>query len=135
MELFRLVRHLWAASVMVVLFSFAYAEDWPKYQRDNQNSGVTMEQLAFPLSESWAFLPRQQPDPAWPAPAKADFWHEKTRLDPRVTYDRAFHVSVVANRVFFATSSNNKIYCLDATSGREIWSFYTEGPNRVAPVV
>ena len=135
MKLNNLIRHILAASAILVLFSFVHAEDWPKYQMDNQNSGVTTEELGFPLNDSWAFIPQQQPNPAWPAPAKADFWHEKTRLDPRVTYDRAFHVSAVGNRVYFATSSDNKIYCLDAKSGQEMWSFYTEAPNRVAPVV
>ena len=44
------------------------AKDWPKYQLDNQNSGVTTEHLDFPLDLSWQFVPRQQPNPAWPAP-------------------------------------------------------------------
>ena len=121
--------------IVVFIIKGVFAEDWPKYQMDNQNSGVTTEQLGFPLNESWQWVPRQQPNPAWPAPAKADFWHEKTRLDPRVTYDRAFLISAVGNKVYFATSSDNKIYCLDSQTGLEIWSYYTEAPNRVAPIV
>ena len=121
--------------LVFVSIKVSFAEDWPGYQKDNLNSGGTNEALLFPLQEKWQFVPLLQPNPAWPAPAKADFWHEKVQLDPRVTYDRAYLVAAVGDKIYFATSSDNKIYCLDALTGKLVWDFYTEAPNRIAPTV
>jgi len=122
------------AAVAFGLFHVGNAEDWPRYMHDNYNSGVSSERIAFPLVQSWCFIANQAPNPAWPAPARADFWHEKPRLDPRVTYDRAFHVTVAHGLLYFASSSSDKVYCLDAESGEQKWTFYTKGPNRIAPM-
>ena len=50
-----------------------------------------------------------------------------------MTYDRAFHVVAGGGNIYFGSSADDKVYCLDAASGRERWSFFTEGPVRLAP--
>lgn len=52
-----------------------------------------------------------------------------------VTYDRAYHVAVAAGMVYFGSSADDKIYALDAVTGRERWSFFTGGPVRTAPTI
>ncbi|GAI54265.1 unnamed protein product, partial [marine sediment metagenome] len=37
------------------------------------------------------------------------------------------------NLLYFASSADNKIYCLDAETGKERWTFYSEAPNRLVP--
>jgi hypothetical protein len=113
----------------------AAAEDWPTYQHDNRRSGVTSEKPSLPLTEAWTHCPTHPPEPAWPAPAKADFWHNKRDLNPRVTFDRAFHVAVAKGTVFFGSSADDKVYALDAATGTEKWVFFTDGPVRLAPAV
>ena len=109
--------------------------DWPTWLRDNARSGTAVEAPKLPLTLKWTYRARHAPEPAWPPPAKQDFWHKKTNLKSRVAYDRAFHVVTVGDRVFFGSSADDRVVCLDATTGRERWSFFTEGPVRLAPTV
>jgi len=111
------------------------ADDWPTFMHDNHRSGVTSERLELPLSESWVFKASHQPQPAWPLPAKQDFYHRHYNLRATVTYDRAFHVVGAGDTVFFASSADDKVYALDAQTGRERWTFFTEGPVRLAPSI
>ena len=123
--------------------AFPYAEpeapepvtDWPTYRRDNRRSARTAEALALPLRLAWVHKPRRAPDPAWPPPAPADHWHRIPKLEPRVIYDRAFHAVTVGDKVLFGSSSEDKVVCLDARTGRTVWQFFTEAPVRVAPAI
>ncbi|MBM4042115.1 MAG: hypothetical protein FJ290_26765 [Planctomycetes bacterium] len=118
-----------------VLCRLSTGSDWPTHLHDNQRSGVTAETLALPLQEAWVHTPRHAPQPAWPAPAKVDYWHKLTDLAARVTYDRAFHVAAAGDAVYFASSAEDKVVCLDAATGRVRWQFLTGGPVRLAPAV
>ncbi|MDT8300478.1 MAG: PQQ-binding-like beta-propeller repeat protein [Sedimentisphaerales bacterium] len=125
---------------LFVLSVFVYsgitkAEDWPTFMHDNQRSGVTSEQLQPPLSESWVFKSAHQPQPAWPLPAKQDFWHRHYNLRATAAYDRAFHVVGAGDMIFFGSSADDKVYALDAQTGQERWAFFTEAPVRLAPSV
>ncbi|MBN1417547.1 MAG: PQQ-binding-like beta-propeller repeat protein [Planctomycetes bacterium] len=111
------------------------AADWPMYRRDARRSGATEERLAFPLAETWVHRPPLGPRPAWPPPARNDFWHEHRGLQAETTYDRAFHVAVAAGAVFYGSSADDAIRSLDAATGRVRWTFFTEGPVRLAPCV
>ncbi len=122
-------------AIASIVCNLAMAEDWPTYQHDNQRSGVTSEHLNLPLGELWRYTSRHEAQPAWPAPAKQDFWNRIQNLNPLVTYDRAFHVVVAGDSLYFASSADDKVYCLDASTGDERWSFFTEGPVRLAPSV
>ncbi|MBN2294767.1 MAG: PQQ-binding-like beta-propeller repeat protein, partial [Pirellulales bacterium] len=44
-------------------------------------------------------------------------------------------VAAVGERIFFGSSANGKVYCLDANTGRIIWTAITGGPVRLAPMV
>jgi len=112
-----------------------HAEDWPSYLHDAARSGVTSERLTMPLHEQWTFKAPHAPCPAWPPPAKQDFWHEIRELKPVVTYDRAYHTVIAEGRLYFATTSDDQVYCLDAAAGERRWTFYAEAPIRLAPAI
>jgi len=132
----RPVRHLLLlAFSLSLLCGTAFGEDWPTYGHDSRRSGVTSEELVPPLVEVWVHRPKNPPQPAWPPPARADFWHGKSDLNPRVTFDRAYHVAAAGDFVFFGSSADDKIYSLDAGTGEERWSFFTDGPVRLAPCI
>ena len=110
-------------------------DDWPTYARDNQRTGISQEELKFPLRLKWVHKTGPAPQPAWPEPAWQDFWHKKPKLKARVTYDRAFHVVTVGDRVYYASSADDQVYCLKADSGEILWTFFTEAPVRLAPTI
>ena len=108
------------------------SDSWNSYLHDDQNTGVTTDTLPFPLHKSWTREFQNPPQPAWPSPAKQDYYNAKRTLEPLVTYDRAFQPVVHGKSVFVASSANNTINCYNAESGKVVWKFYTEAPNRVA---
>ena len=112
----------------------ADCQDWPTYMHDNSRSGVTEAQLRVPLELAWTFKSLHPPSPAWPAPARQDFFHDHFDLRPVETYDWAFHVIAQANSLYLGSSSQDKMYALDAGSGRTRWTFVTGGPVRFCPV-
>ena len=124
--------------IQAVLFLAAVSassDDWPTYLHDAARSGVTTEQLPAGLRPVWAYKPAFKPAPAWPAPANQDIWHEIRELRPIVTYDRAFHAVTAAGSLLFGSSSEDRVYCLDAATGSVRWTFSCEGPVRLAPTV
>ncbi len=109
-------------------------DSWYSYMHDQNNSGISKESLSFPLKLSWERKLLHAPEPAWPAPAKQDYFNQKGKLEPLVTYDRTFHPIVVNGKLFISSSANNSITCFDSDTGKKIWQFYTDGPNRNAPL-
>tara|TARA_B100000809_G_scaffold78813_2_gene76747 strand:+ start:476 stop:1870 length:1395 start_codon:yes stop_codon:yes gene_type:complete len=111
------------------------AEDWPTYQHDSARSAITGEKLGSKLTEAWVYRPKRPPHIAWPGAAKWDGWAKIYGLKDRMIFDRVFHVAVVGDSVYFGSSSEDKIICLDTATGKTRWKFYTEGPVRLAPTV
>lgn len=108
------------------LLAPAAAEDWPTYLHDASRSGIAAEQLDMPLVPVWTFRPVVPPDPAWTTPAKEA---------PRVRFDDAFHVVAAGDLAYFGSSGDNKVYALDAATGKVVWTYFTDGPVRLAPSV
>lgn len=110
---------------LVVLTSFLLsgaggAADWPQYKADASRSGYTAEPLGEELSLRWVHHPAHSPAPAW-------------RSEMRMPFDHAHHVTIAGGLVFFGGSADGKVYALDADTGEERWSFFTEGPVRFPP--
>ncbi|MBN2270693.1 MAG: PQQ-binding-like beta-propeller repeat protein, partial [Sedimentisphaerales bacterium] len=111
----------------------AVEADWPTYRHDNARSGYTSESLAAPLRAQWVYTAAHRPCPAWSGPAERP--REGFRQLHRVIFDDAFQVSAAGELVYFGSSSDNKVYALEAGGGRERWSFFTGGPVRLCPTV
>ena len=111
------------------------AADWPTYRADASRSGVSSEQLAMPLKQAWVHQPLHAPRPAWRGPAKLDPYNKVYNLKNRQLFDHAFHVVVDGKSVYFGSSADDQVHCLDGATGKESWSFFTEGPVRLAPTL
>jgi outer membrane protein assembly factor BamB len=123
--------------VFLILFLMAPpaadAADWPTYRHDNQRTAATSESVIVPLVEHWVYVPLYAPRPAWSGPAERP--REGFKQRPRVIFDDAFQVAVSGDTIYFGSSVDNKVYALDAATGKECWSFFTDGPIRLAPTV
>lgn len=112
-----------------------HAADWPTYAGNYARSGVSPDPLPASPAEAWVWKSPQPPQPAWQGEAKWDGYNKVFDMKPRQIFDRAFHAVVAQGRVYFGSTADDKVYCLDAKTGRELWSFYTEGPVRLAPTI
>ncbi len=131
-------RMTWGMAVLAVL-TFgarrARATDWPTYAGDYARSGVTVDPLPDALVETWKWKSRHPPQPAWQGEAKWDGWNKVYDMKPRQVFDRAFHPVVAGGCVYLGSSADDQVRCMDAATGRELWTFFTEGPVRLAPSI
>ena len=129
--------HAWLICLAISV-TWPSAADWPTYRHDNQRSAITAERLKLPLAKRWQMIPAQPPSPAWAKPAKFDFFVSPQSRKPlvhRLAYDHAYHVTSVGDRVFYGSSAEHTVHCLDAHSGKEKWVYFTDGPVRFAPSI
>ena len=117
------------------VISFSWAADWPTYQHDYSRSGVAGESLLTPFNEKWVHKSKHEPRPAWRGEAKWDGYNKVYDMKSRQVFDYAYHTVIANGLLYFGSSADDKIYCLDAASGKERWVFFTEGPVRLAPTI
>jgi outer membrane protein assembly factor BamB len=123
-------------SLLVALCSVGWANDWPTHLHDRHRSGHSPEQLNTPLVQQWAVTPDRAPRPAWTEfPAKQDLWQNFYKNKPRLTQDNAFGVVVADKRLYYGSSSSDKLVCRDVENGAVLWKFITGGPIRFTPTV
>ena len=96
------------------------AEGWNTYRADSARSGYTPEELPRELFLQWTYR-SHVPDSAWPSSGRQEF-------------DRAFHTVISGGLLFFGSSADHKLHAIDAATGEERWSRFTDGPVRLAPV-
>jgi outer membrane protein assembly factor BamB len=111
----------------------SHAGDWPTYLRDNKRAGTADESLTLPLAPVWSITPSSAPTAAWPGPDQRTI--EGHKLRDRNTFDDAFHVAIAGGRVFFGSSVDDQLRCVDLATGDTVWTFLTGGPVRLAPTI
>lgn len=122
-------------SLVLVVFLSARADaDWPTWQHDNQRTGATQQSLDVEsLQLAWVWRSAAPPDPAWAGPAKWDAYAYHRNLPSMRNYDPVFHVITVGESVWFGSSADDSLYCLDANDGSQRWVRTVDGPIRLAP--
>ncbi len=121
-----------AALVVASGAACASGADWPTYQFDNRRSGVTPEKLSPPLTQQWVFRSPFPPAAGWARPVNG---YGATKNASNVSFDDAFRVTSAGKTAYFASSAENLIYAVDASSGAVAWTFHTDAPPRLAPTV
>jgi len=111
------------------------AQDWPTYRHDNQRSGTTDAVLTLPLSQTWQYVSPTPPQRAWAGPAKWDAYAELADQRSMRDFDPAFYVTFAHNKVYFGSSVDDSVHCLDGDTGEHLWQFRTEGPVRIPPTL
>lgn len=121
--------------LLIASIACSLRADWPTYQHDSSRSGSTDEQAPRDPQHAWMYRSPSRPIPAWDEPALWDGWGKVYDLKNRQVFDKAFHVAVAGDRLYFGSSVDDQIHCLNATTGETVWTFFTEGPVRLAPTV
>ncbi|MCR9199195.1 MAG: PQQ-binding-like beta-propeller repeat protein [Planctomycetaceae bacterium] len=115
-------------------FSVVVADDWPTWQHDNRRTGSSSERVEVDsLVPQWTWRSAVPPVTAWHGPAKWDAYAYHRNLPSMRSYDNALHVIAVGDRVWFGSSVDDSLYCLDANTGDVRWSFTADAPIRLAP--
>jgi outer membrane protein assembly factor BamB len=96
---------------------------------------VARESLLAPFTDGWVHRSRHAPRPAWRGEAKWDGWNKVYDLKSRQIFDYAYHPVIADGLLYYGSSADDKIYCLDAATGEQRWTFFTEGPVRLAPTI
>ncbi|MDX1925348.1 MAG: PQQ-binding-like beta-propeller repeat protein [Pirellulaceae bacterium] len=98
-------------------------DDWPMWRYDAGRSAASPNKVPETLSLLWR-VGYGQRQPAWDDPLNLDL----------MTYDRTFEPIVLDGRVFLGFNDRDKLLALDANTGKELWSYFAEGPVRLPPV-
>jgi outer membrane protein assembly factor BamB len=93
------------------------------WRGDAARSAVSSEDLPDRLRLAWerVYSPRV---PVWDDALNHDL----------MPYDTVFEPIVVDKTVFLGFNDSDKFLALDTESGKELWSFYCDGPVRLPPV-
>jgi len=111
-------------------------DTWPTHQGNLQRNAWT--QASLPVEQlviAWTWQSALSPEPAWHGPAKWDAYAGIRGLHSMRNYDPAFHPIAADGDVWFASSADDSVRCLDATSGQERWQFTADAPIRIAPTL
>ncbi|MCA9102915.1 MAG: PQQ-binding-like beta-propeller repeat protein [Planctomycetales bacterium] len=119
---FQFAKFVTLALGICLVASSSWADNWPMYRGGAARQAYTAEAFEGPLHLQWTYRSQHAPLPAWP------------RSD-RLPFDRAYHTVVADGRLFFGSSVDHKVYCLDAETGATLWTYFTDGPIRFAPAV
>ena len=99
------------------------AADWPMWRHDAGHTAASSAELPTDLKLLWSrqYSPRI---PVWQDPLNRDL----------MPYDTVFEPIVAAGRLFLGFNDEDKVVALDTSTGKPLWTFYTEGPVRFPPV-
>lgn len=119
---------------VLAVASPSFAQDsWPTYMHDNRRSGIVATTLHRSMRELWSLRPAVPPRTAWTNPAPWDTYARKQGLTPMRLFDTAFFVTAVGSRIWYGSSVDHAVHCIDAASGNELWVAFADGPVRLPP--
>jgi len=109
----------------VVLLSFiqtVFGADWPMYRFDAARTAATPESVPDNMELLWTYKSRHAPRPAWPK-------------EERMVFDHVYRTVIGQGLLYFGSSVDGAVRCLDAATGEKRWTFFTGAPVRFAPVI
>jgi outer membrane protein assembly factor BamB len=110
-----------------------FASDWPTYRNGSTRNGATEESVQLREKPSWVYRAPAPPRMAWSSGEGRVI--ENHLIGNLTKYDNAIHPVVAGDRVFFGSSVDHHLHCLNLGDGGGVWSFATGGPIRLAPTV
>ncbi len=106
--------------VMLACGRIGNANDWPMWRHDAGRTGAVASVLPQSLELQWVrHLPEITPA-----------FHS-----PRLQFDAGHEPIVAAGQLLVASSRTDSVTAYEASTGRELWVYHTNGPVRLAPAV
>ena len=105
----------------------------PLILHDISRVGHTDEPLKAPFTQRWVYEAPSAPQMAWAGEGGKKF--ETMVLRNRITFDDVFHVAIVGDHLYFGSSVDGRVFCKNLLTGADEWTFFTDGPVRLAPMV
>src|SRR5687768_11479702 len=109
-----------ACLILLLVPVIAEAGDWPQWRYDAQRSAASPDELPTQLAVHWS---RDLP-PLVPA------WSDQ----PKMQFDAAYEPIVVGQLMMIGSSHDNSVTAYNTRTGREVWTFFADGPVRFAPL-
>jgi outer membrane protein assembly factor BamB len=122
-----------ALLVLALAPGLCHSADWPTYRANNDRTASSAEAIELPLHAAWQYDSPAAPELAWSSGEGRVM--EGKLLGHRVKFDDAFQPVVASGKVYFGSTVDDQLHCVDLNTGRPIWSFFTGAPIRLAPSV
>lgn len=129
----------WAGLLGFSMAVCGHAEDtsqanvWRSFLNGNSRAGYTQADLDPKLNLAWVYRTPARPEIAWSGPRSTPI--EGHEMRHRVDFDSSMQVVLAEGKAYFGSTVDNRLYCVDAANGQPLWSFYTDGPIRLAPTL
>lgn len=120
-------------SLVTWQLSAGAAADWPTFRGNAARTGDCDESLSFPLQKAWEIHAEAAPRLAWSSGEGRVI--EGKLLEHRVRFDDAFRTVIANGRVYFGSTVDHQLHCVDLATGAPMWTFFTGGAIRLAPTV
>lgn len=128
------VRAVAVGLLVAWLVGVGQAEDWPVFQHNLQRNAKTTERLdAARLQRVWTSHLPGTPNPAWSGAARWDAYAGLRGLKSMRNYDPVYHLIAVGDKVWWGSSNDDGVHCVQLADGTKVWSRFTDGPVRMAP--
>lgn len=124
---------LTALALGLLVLAQAAGSEWPTDRGDNARTGASSEILTLPLQRTWTIEAPAAPRLAWSSAEGRVI--EGKLIGHRIRFDDAFRTVVSNGCVYYGSTVDHQVHCVDLASGREEWTFFTGGPVRLAPTV
>lgn len=108
-------------TLLTILSTFyVKGEDWTTWRYDAGRTASSTEELTDILFHQWTrhYSAREQ---VWDDPLNNDL----------MQFDKVFEPIVAGNTLFIGFNDQDKVVALDTKTGKEIWSYYADGPVRL----
>ncbi|MFN3193030.1 MAG: PQQ-binding-like beta-propeller repeat protein [Aureliella sp.] len=108
-------------------------QEWSTYLNGNQRAGYVASELTSDLKPAWIYRSPAKLKKAWAGPRSAPI--EGHEMRHRVDFDSSLQVALSGDRVYFGSTVDNNLYCLNSATGRPAWRFPTDGAIRLSPTL
>lgn len=113
--------------------SVGFATDWTSYRFNNTRSGVTPAEPVLGPATPWIHKSSWLPQPSWEKDGKWDAYSKRVGLQPQRDFDKCFYTIAIGDDIYYGSTVDNGLHCLDAWTGEEKWVFFSDGAIRIAP--